>query len=1079
MNSTVLTPISWNDTQITVVIPSGTPYGVVALRPTVNGQQSIGAFNFTVGTPPVVYSGSPYYGLPGTNVTVTGTNFGTTQGSSTFTMGSTQLTPTSWSDTAITVTIPAGTPNGVVYLRPTVNGLASIGAFTFTVGIAPVINGGSPYNGPTGTVVAVNGINFGATQGSSTFKVGSTTVTPLSWSDTQIAVAIPTGTPSGLVYLRPTVNGLQSIGAFGFTVTAPPTITASASPAANSNGWNNSAVTVSFTCTAGSAAISTCTSPVTVNADGQGQVISGTATDTAGQSANTSVTVNLDSTAPDVAITSHADGASLTIPDITVAGNFGDSLSGVSTVTCNGNAAALSSGTFSCPMTLTTKTNPLLVQATDLAGNLASVQISLILTGAALPPPQSILLTPDTMAILVGEERDLEVVDEQGRPRGGATWSVTPSNVAEVSTSTGRPMLKGLAAGLATVVANLQGFTAQATVNVFAGVSLPAGTVRWSVTPTLGFATTKILQAQPAKNAPDLYAVENGPAGETLVRAFDITGRQQWQAMPSPTGSDALVTAVSDTQGGLLMHFQDSTFAKYVKMLHPTTGQQVWRYDSPGEVESTWAIHPDGTIFVVETTSGTRSVLGLNGATGQVKFRVDLPASIGQTVNTDCLPGQTFGGPYPSTVGLPSVLEDGAAYLQVAVSRSIFDYLPCGTGSVVEDTRTLQLWKVQTDGTASMQVLKTYSGGTAGATPGEVIPDGSGGALASWTATDTSTSQARVTRITSTGSNEYPLPFSLAGTMVLGENGVAFATDGQIVTSFDLATGASNWSWSWAQAFIKIIMSTTGNGLVVTNLDFQTNMETVAQLDNLGQPTFELWNSASLQYAIGGSWFGTGAAALLVGPEPNWPSTTWPDNAAEAPRSSKGKINILVSKVDDILTTNFTILHWVNTGLAYWQHKAGILFSWDGTIIPVPKCAPDRPSCSSSPDDPLNIREISNVDNATEILRRFRRSTGVDFVFVHSVYGSTRQSGVPAETDTQTGKRSFTNVVISGSEPIEFVSAHELGHVFQLEHNTNAFTGPYNLMCGELVMLCPEQPSESIRLDQLRKAQKSAVRLKE
>lgn len=71
-----------------------------------------------------------------------------------------------------------------------------------------------------------------------------------------------------------------------------------------------------------------------------------------------------------------------------------------------------------------------------------------------------------------------------------------------------------------------------------------------------------------------------------------------------------------------------------------------------------------------------------------------------------------------------------AAYLQVSVSRSISDYLPCGTGSVVEDTRTLQLWKVQTDGTASMQVLKTYSGGTADAAPGEVIPDGSGGALA-------------------------------------------------------------------------------------------------------------------------------------------------------------------------------------------------------------------------------------------------------------------------------------------------------------------------------------------------------------
>ncbi|MGC2694177.1 MAG: hypothetical protein WA738_00140, partial [Candidatus Angelobacter sp.] len=78
----------------------------------------------------------------------------------------------------------------------------------------------------------------------------------------------------------------------------PPTIQATVSPAPNAAGWNNSNVTVSFTCSDAISGVATCPSPVTVTTEAANQTVSGTATDHAGNSASASVSVNLDKTAP-------------------------------------------------------------------------------------------------------------------------------------------------------------------------------------------------------------------------------------------------------------------------------------------------------------------------------------------------------------------------------------------------------------------------------------------------------------------------------------------------------------------------------------------------------------------------------------------------------------------------------------------------------------------------------------------------------------------------------------------------------------------------------------------------------------
>ena len=74
---------------------------------TVGGVASNGV-SFTVAAPPTMTSLSPTSGAVGTSVTITGTNFGATQGTSTVTFNGTTATPTSWSATSIVVTGPGG-----------------------------------------------------------------------------------------------------------------------------------------------------------------------------------------------------------------------------------------------------------------------------------------------------------------------------------------------------------------------------------------------------------------------------------------------------------------------------------------------------------------------------------------------------------------------------------------------------------------------------------------------------------------------------------------------------------------------------------------------------------------------------------------------------------------------------------------------------------------------------------------------------------------------------------------------------------------------------------------------------------
>ena len=197
--------------------------GVASASATLGGSDTWGAvlaaFKTATGggvTGPQITSINPTAGLVGTSVTITGANFGASQGTSTVTFNGTAAIPTSWSATSTVTPVPSGATTGNVVV--TVGSVASNGV-AFTVTTLPSITSLSPTSGALGTSVAIAGANFGSTQGTSTVTFNGTASTPTSWSATSIVTPVPSGATTGNVVV--TVGGLASNGV-AFTVASAP-----------------------------------------------------------------------------------------------------------------------------------------------------------------------------------------------------------------------------------------------------------------------------------------------------------------------------------------------------------------------------------------------------------------------------------------------------------------------------------------------------------------------------------------------------------------------------------------------------------------------------------------------------------------------------------------------------------------------------------------------------------------------------------------------------------------------------------------------------------------------------------------
>ena len=244
----VTTLVTWSSSNTsTVLIGSTSGFQGFAMGAAVGTSTITAAMGSTQGTtlvtvqapvtpiPPSINTVSPPVGEAGTQVTISGTGFGTTQGTGAMWLGSTYGAVVTWTDTQIVATVAAISKSGTAQVQQ--GGLSS-NAVQFNVNTATILNV-SPASGVPGTQVTITGSGFGATQGSGQVFLGTANGLVQSWSDTQVVAVVATGSTSGNAVILQ--NGVMS-NAVPFAVNS--LHIASINP---NSGWPGTSVTITGT----------------------------------------------------------------------------------------------------------------------------------------------------------------------------------------------------------------------------------------------------------------------------------------------------------------------------------------------------------------------------------------------------------------------------------------------------------------------------------------------------------------------------------------------------------------------------------------------------------------------------------------------------------------------------------------------------------------------------------------------------------------------------------------------------------------------------------------------------------------
>jgi hypothetical protein len=165
------------------------------------------------------------------------------------------------------------------------------------------------------------------------------------------------------------------------------------------------------------------------------------------------------------------------------------------------------------------------------AAVLALLALSVGVTGRLVfaqdAPALSVVPTKATM--LVDETHTFRAVGKDGRLRHNIRWSVSPEHAAKLTVDGDEATIQA-EEPFATVIlsAYAEGDSAEASIEIRSGNSLPIGTMKWSVTELPGCKTRKITPAVPSANGPDIYVEESCPDG-LYVRAITDDGRELWR----------------------------------------------------------------------------------------------------------------------------------------------------------------------------------------------------------------------------------------------------------------------------------------------------------------------------------------------------------------------------------------------------------------------------------------------------------------------------------------------------------------------------------------------------------------------
>jgi YD repeat-containing protein len=490
---------------------------------------------------PSITSLSSTSGPVGTSVTINGSNFGGTQGTSTVTFNGVAASPTSWGNTSIAAPVPANATPGPVVV--TVGGVAS-NSVTFTV--TPTISSISPTSGGPNTFVTISGTGFGPSVGTSTVTFNGVAGKPTSWNATSIVAPVPGNATTGPVVV--TVGGTASNGV-NFTFSSTGTLSGTVTRASDGTPVSGAFVQAlqsglqkgsTTTVANGSYSISGLAAglyDLSVAANGfLPAVLSSNLVTAAG-----TTTVNVVLGAP--AITALSPTSGPVGLSVTISGSYFGASQGPSTVTFNGTAAtptSWSNTAIVAPVPTGATTGPVVVSVAGLASGGVSFTVG---TGTIT----------GTVTSASG-----------GAAISGALVAALQSNVVTASTTTtttGSYTLSGLTPGTYDIRVSASGFgtSIQTGKSVSAGgsttvnASLPSpGTLKGKVTKVDGTtaiagASVAVLQgtdtaSSATTDSTGAYSISNLSAGTYSVQVSALAYDTQTQTgVTVTTGSTTTV----------------------------------------------------------------------------------------------------------------------------------------------------------------------------------------------------------------------------------------------------------------------------------------------------------------------------------------------------------------------------------------------------------------------------------------------------------------------------------------------------------------------------------------------------------
>jgi alpha-tubulin suppressor-like RCC1 family protein len=460
-----------------------------------------------------------------------------------------------------------------------------------------------------------------------------------------------------------------------------PTIVATVSPQATSSGWHRTPVTVTFECT--DTNLASCPSPTTVSQEGVGLLVSGTATDEAGHSVSTSVTLNVDFTPPTATLTTPTESGTTSATSVGVSGLVADTGAGLAYVACNGVTATVTGDTAYCTVPLRWGRNGVVLVARDAAGNVTSAGVDITRAGT----PTVLRLSPSTRTLVVGESVPLSLTDDAGLAVAGATWTSSDPGSATISAEP-YPVVTAEGAGMTTLTASKDGLTAEAVIMVVAGPTLPDGTVRWTLSPSVSVPAWEqtFHASRVADSVPDLFvteAVEVTPFNlQYTILGVTSDGALQWSAAAPglPALADifgGVVTLVARDEGTWY-----NTNAGLARLGGPSSAPP-WRFEPAGQIHGVHvqpAQAPDGTIYVIVRASPGQELFltALDGQTGKVRARTQLPQG---TFRHGCPETGWLSAPSASQ---PVIGSDGRGYVSVTLEYRTLSSTQCSRSGHLE-----------------------------------------------------------------------------------------------------------------------------------------------------------------------------------------------------------------------------------------------------------------------------------------------------------------------------------------------------------------------------------------------------------